>query len=90
MLYAGVMNTHIQRAIALFDSAADFAGAIGRSPQFVSQVLKGERPVPADLCLVIERETRARALLKGAAPVLCEELRPDVAWGVIRATPAAA
>lgn len=81
------MNQHIQRAIALFDSGAAFAIAIDRSPQFVSQLLKGERAVPADLCLVIERETRVKAREKDAEPVLCEQLRPDVAWDVARANP---
>lgn len=84
LLYAVGMNTHIHRAIALFDSAAAFAAAISKSPQFVSQLLKGERAVPADLCLVIERETRARVAEKGGTPVLCEELRPDVQWRVLR------
>lgn len=79
-----IVNPHIQQAIALFDTAAAFARAIGRSPNFVSQMLKNGRPIPADLCPVIERVTRERAAQKGAAPVLCEQLRPDVAWGVLR------
>lgn len=37
------------------------------------------RRVPAEHCPAIERATRERG-----APVLCEELRPDVAWEVLR------
>lgn len=70
------MNEHIKRAIDIKGSGAALASAIARSPQFVSQLLRGDRDVPAELCPVIERET------KGA--VRCEEMRPDVPWGVLR------
>lgn len=75
------MNQAIADAIAVVGSGAALASAIDRSPQFVSQMLKGEdeeggRPVPAELCPAIERATGGR--------VRCEELRPDVAWDVLR------
>lgn len=35
--------------------------------------------VPAEHCPIIERETRA-----AGQPVTCEELRPDIPWGVLR------
>lgn len=70
------MNIAISRAIEAIGSGVALASAIARSPQFVSQLLKGERPVPAELCPVIERATGVR----------CEELRPDVEWGVLRGT----
>lgn len=40
--------------------------------------------VPAEYCPLIEHATR-----EAGNPVTCEELRPDVAWGVLReqATP---
>jgi DNA-binding transcriptional regulator YdaS (Cro superfamily) len=38
-----------------------------------------KRRVPAEHCPAIEKATRERG-----APVLCEELRPDVAWEVLR------
>lgn len=38
-----------------------------------------DRPFPAEYCPPVERETRARGEV-----VTCEELRPDVAWGVLR------
>lgn len=41
--------------------------------------------VPAEYCPAIEGETRAR----GEA-VTCEELRPDVQWGVLRESAKAA
>jgi DNA-binding transcriptional regulator YdaS (Cro superfamily) len=42
--------------------------------------------VPAEHCLIVERETR-RAASERADPsliVTCEELRPDLDWGVLR------
>lgn len=68
------MNEAIKRAIEAKGSGAALASAIDRSPQFVSQLLRGERSVPAELCPVIERETGVR----------CEDLRPDVPWDVLR------
>ena len=35
--------------------------------------------VPAEYCPAIERETRNKGEV-----VTCEELRPDIAWGVLR------
>lgn len=35
--------------------------------------------VPAEYCPAIERETRARG-----EPIVCERLRPDVPWEVLR------
>ncbi|WP_375592202.1 transcriptional regulator [Chitiniphilus eburneus] len=56
------------------------ASALGRalrvSPVLVSQWASKSRPVPADRCPSIERATNG--------VVRCEELRPDVDWGVLR------
>lgn len=68
--------TPIQRACRACGSASALASAIGKSPQFVSQLVQGSRPVPAEHCPAIERATN-RA-------VRCEELRPDVDWGYLR------
>lgn len=45
-----------------------------------------DRRVPAEHCPAIERATRAKAAEVGddSLIVLCEHLRPDVAWGVLR------
>lgn len=63
------MNEAIQRAIEKLGSGSSLATAIGRSPQFVSQLFKGDRPVPVELCVSIERAT------DGA--VTRRDLRPD-------------
>lgn len=42
----------------------------------LSQWKTGERRVPAERCPLIERATGGR--------VRCEDLRPDVAWDVLR------
>jgi DNA-binding transcriptional regulator YdaS (Cro superfamily) len=68
----------IERAIELAGSAAKLAEDIGVSPQYMSQLRSGTRPVPAERCPNIERATN------GA--VRCEDLRPDVDWAYLRAT----
>ena len=66
----------IERTIAVVGSATALALRLGVTPAAVGQWKSGERRVPAERCPEIERET-------GRA-VRCEELRPDVAWGVLR------
>lgn len=61
------------------------AAALGIKQPTVSEWLRGERQVPAERCLDIERLTRLRAAdAADLKPVLCEELRPDLDWGVVR------
>jgi DNA-binding transcriptional regulator YdaS (Cro superfamily) len=55
---------------------SQLARDIGAHPVVVSQWTKGARRVPAEYCPSIERET--------AGAVRCEDLRPDVDWGVVR------
>lgn len=62
----------IDRACELLGAATRLAAAIDRSPQFVSQLVRGERAPPPDRCPAIERATGGQ--------VTCEELRPDVRW----------
>ena len=57
-------------------SAVELARAIKVSPSLISQWKTGFRPIPAERCPAIERATN------GA--VRCEDLRPDVDWGVLR------
>ena len=64
----------LQRAIQHSGGLSRLAAALGVSPQRLSNWL--ERGVPAEQCPLIERAT------DGA--VRCEELRPDVAWAVLR------
>lgn len=47
---------------------------------------KARGRVPAEHCPAIERETRRVSKDKAdpALVVTCEQLRPDVAWGVLR------
>jgi DNA-binding transcriptional regulator YdaS (Cro superfamily) len=68
----------IEKAVALFDnSPTKLAGAIGGRVvrQHVEHWLKVGH-VPAEYCPSIERATGGR--------VRCEDLRTDVAWGVLR------
>lgn len=54
------MSTNIealQRAVAVKGSAASLALSAQMTPQFMHQVLKGERPLPRKNAILIERET---------------------------------
>ncbi|WP_020163770.1 transcriptional regulator [Methyloversatilis discipulorum] len=66
------------------ESAASLAAKLEVTPSFISQIVTGRKPVPAERCSEIERAT-------GGA-VTCEELRPDLAdhWAYLRGTQAAA
>jgi DNA-binding transcriptional regulator YdaS (Cro superfamily) len=78
------MKHPIDTAAEVMGSQAALAAALGVTRAAVSQWKDPERKVPAEHCPVIERETRARGVA-----VTCEQLRPDVAWDVLRmqATP---
>lgn len=52
------------------------ASALGISPVLLSQWAGDVRAVPAERCPLIERATDG--------VVRCEDLRPDVAWDVLR------
>jgi len=69
--------TPIERAIQVVGSASALAKLLEISSAAVGQWKSGERPIPAERCPLIERATN------GA--VRCEDLRPDVAWDVLRA-----
>lgn len=66
----------LTKAIDLFGSQAALASAIGVKQQNVWNWLNRGGGVPAEHCPAIEKAT--------AGAVRCEELRPDVAWGVLR------
>jgi DNA-binding transcriptional regulator YdaS (Cro superfamily) len=67
----------IERAANLVGSKAALARALGVTKAAVGQWMDPGRTVPAQHCPAIERLTN-RA-------VLCEELRPDIEWAVLRA-----
>ena len=68
----------INDAIAKIGGVPEFAKRLAVSPQAVFFWRTGQRKIPADRCPDIERLTGVR----------CEALRPDVAWGFLRGTPA--
>lgn len=65
----------LKRAIDLAGGQAALASAIGQKQQHVWNWLTRGR-VPAEHCPAIERATNGQ--------VRCEDLRPDVAWQVLR------
>lgn len=68
------------RAAKVLGGQAALAAALGFADRrHVWPWFNTERRVPAEHCPAIERETRAKGEV-----VTCEELRPDVAWGVLR------
>ena len=54
----------------------EFAQLLGVTQGAVWQWIAGRKPVSAESCIAIERET--------AGEVRCEELRPDIDWHVVR------
>lgn len=70
----------IDIAASIIGSQAALAVELGVSKGAVNQWKTPGRQVPADHCPVIERLTGGK--------VRCEDLRPDVAWDVLRAAPA--
>lgn len=65
----------LQRAIDLLKGPNALASAIGVSTSAPHMWKKRQR-VPAEYCPAIERAT--------SGAVRCEDLRPDVAWDVLR------
>lgn len=59
-------------------SASALAKAIDAHSSDMSDWANGFRPIPAERCVAIEAATNGL--------VRCEDLRPDVAWSVLRAT----
>ena len=67
----------LRRAVEILGGQVGLARACGyQDRRNVWPWVSTDRPLPAELCPLIERATGGR--------VRCEELRPDVAWDVIR------
>lgn len=66
----------IRKTVDLLGGVKSAAAHLDVSHQLVYFWLQGERRFPADKCPLVEK-------LTGGA-VRCEDLRPDVAWGVLR------
>ena len=77
MFYYRAMNA-IKHACEVMGGQQTLAEHLGVTKQAVNQWATGARPFPADRCPTVERVTN------GA--VRCEDIRPDVDWGYLRAT----
>ncbi len=79
----------LELAVIALGSQAKLARALGVSPGRVSQWRRLAEPLPPERCLQIEQLTRAIALEAGdqSLIVACEELRPDLAWSMVRGNP---
>lgn len=69
----------IKNAIAICGGPAKTARLLGKSVQAVCFYRDGKRTLPAECCPILEEATGRK--------VLCEQLRPDVNWGFVRAHP---
>jgi len=70
----------LHRAAAILGGQAALAVLLGyRDRRNVWPWLNTTREFPAEHCPTVERLTREKG-----KPVLCEELRPDVEWVVVR------
>jgi DNA-binding transcriptional regulator YdaS (Cro superfamily) len=76
----------IDRAARTIGSQAALGSLFDLGKAAVSQWKEEGRRVPAEYCPRIEGETRRIAAERGdpSLIVTCEELRPDVAWDVLR------
>lgn len=77
----------LRKAAEVLGGQAALASACGfNDRRHVWPWFNTDRRVPAEHCPAIERATRNVAAEKGDAEliVVCEDLRPDVAWGVLR------
>jgi DNA-binding transcriptional regulator YdaS (Cro superfamily) len=72
----------VLRAAQVIGSQAALARMFGVTRAAVGTWWKGKAPISAERCPVVEAETRKRG-----HTVWCEELRPDVAWHILRAHP---
>lgn len=63
----------ITRAIEICGSQSELARRIGRRPQLVSAIARGQRRVTGDTALLIERATEGQ--------VSARDLRPDLFQG---------
>lgn len=66
----------IERAAEILGSQTAIAALCNVSKGAVNQWKDPDRRVPAEYCPLIERATSGQ--------VRCEDLRPDVAWDVLR------
>ena len=65
-------------AVEIVGSQGELAKLVGVSKAAMSQAVRDEkRQIPAHWCPAIEKAT--------ARQVRCEQLRPDVDWGYVRA-----
>jgi len=64
-------------AVSVVGSQRELARRLNVTASAVNQCLNGRCQIPAAWCPQIEAITGRR--------VLCEELRPDIQWGVLRA-----
>lgn len=70
----------LRRAATVLGGQAALAALLGYTDRRnVAPWFHTERPFPAEHCPKVEEATRA-----AGQTVLCEELRPDVSWGVLR------
>lgn len=69
-------SASVLRACTVVGGQANLARELGVSPPTVNQWAHGKRQIPAERCPEIERAT--------GGEVRCEDLRPDVAWHILR------
>lgn len=73
----GMKNLAFEAVCKHFGSQSKLARELGVSVGAVNQIVQGRRPIPAHWCPIIEE--------KSSRAFLCENLRPDIRWSVLRA-----
>ena len=72
----GMENSTFKAVCQFFGSQRKTAAALGVTAGMVNHVAMGRRPIPARWCPQIEQASKRQ--------FLCEELRPDIQWSVLR------
>lgn len=80
-ILSGMKNLAFEAVTKVFGSQKNLAQALGVTPGAVWIVVHGRRPVPISWCPRIEKLTDGK--------IVCEQLRPDVSWDVVRQNGAA-
>lgn len=75
-MLGGMKNLAFEAVCKYFGSQRKLAAVLGVTPAAIGHVANGRRPIPAEWCPIIEEATRGL--------YLCEFLRPDMKWSVVR------
>lgn len=78
MPYSAAMSNHVRRAAEILGGLSAMARALSIKPPTVHQWADGERPVPPQHCLAIERATDGAVTRQDLRPADAHLIWPDI------------